>query len=307
MSQEPMFAGIDGGGTKTVVVIVDLRGRERARVLAATSNAAIVGHDPAATVLKEAVLLAAKEANARLPLAGAWFGLSGSDRPEDRRQLQPALADVARSIRFTNDAELILGALPGTVGVALVAGTGSIAFGMNRSGERARAGGWGHIFSDEGSGYDIARKMLSAFALEADGRGPATSLTGRLMGRFALEDPHQIISHVYASTMTKADLAALSVIVFEEANGGDRVASGIISSAAEDMADLAHAVASRLGLVGVLDLAVTGGLFLHEPTFLERVLRALGQRWSIRSTMVVDDPALTAARSLAAQHGNDHD
>lgn len=302
-----MFAGIDGGGTKTVVVIVDRRGQERARVHTGTSNAAIVGHDSAATVLKEAVLRAANEANARLPLAGAWFGLSGSDRPEDHRRLQPALENVTRSIRFTNDAELILGGLPGRVGVALVAGTGSIAFGVNGGGERARAGGWGHIFSDEGSGYDITRKMLNAFALEADGRGPVTSLTTRLMERLTLDEPHQVISHVYASAMTKADLAALSVIVFEEANAGDRVATGIISSAANDLADLADAVATRLELDGVLDLAVTGGLFLHEPTFTERVLRALGQRRSIRSAGVVDDPALTAARSLAAQHGNDHD
>lgn len=302
-----MFAGIDGGGTKTVVVIVDLRGQERARVHTGTSNAAIVGHDRAATVLKEAVVRAANEANAALPLAGAWFGLSGSDRPEDHRRLRPTLGAVARSIRFTNDAELILGGLPGRVGVALVAGTGSIAFGMNGRGERARAGGWGHIFSDEGSGYDIARKMLNAFALQADGRGPETSLTGRLMERFALEEPHQVISHVYAPATSKADLAALSVIVFEEANAGDRVATRIIASAADDMADLAHAVATRLGLDGVLNLAVTGGLFLHEPTFTERVLRALSRRWSIRSATVVDDPALTAARSLAAHHGNDHD
>lgn len=297
-----MFAGIDGGGTKTLVVIVDESGQERARVRSGTSNAAIIGHQTAASVLRLALIQASSEADASLPLAGAWFGLSGSDRPEDHHQLQPALADLVRFIHFTNDAELLLAGLPDRVGVALVAGTGSIAFGVNRESRRERAGGWGHIFSDEGSGYDIARKMLKAFALEADGRGPATSLSKRLTDRFELADPHQIIAHIYAPTTTKGDLAALSRIVAEEAEAGDEVASGIMNSTAADMADLAHTVATRLGFTNELNLAVTGGLFIHLAMFRHQVLKALGRSWSIRSPTIVTDPALTAARALASSH-----
>ncbi len=304
MSDGPFFAGVDGGGTKTIVVIVDRLGRERARVRTGTSNAAVVGHDGAASTLRHALIQASAEGNAALPLAGAWLGLSGSDRPEDHRRLQPVLADLAGSIRFTNDAELLLGGLPDGIGVALVAGTGSIALGVNRKGQRVRAGGWGHIFSDEGSGYDITRKMLKAFALEADGRGPATTLTKRLTERFELSDPHQIIAHVYAPSITKGDLAGLSHLVAEEAEAGDEVASGIITSTADDMADLANAVAIRLGFSDGFDLAVTGGLFIQLASFRCRVLRTLGQHWSIATPTIVRDPALTAARALATSGGN---
>ncbi len=214
------------------------------------------------------------------------------------------MADLAGSIRFSNDAELLLGALPGGTGVALVAGTGSIAFGVNRCGRRARAGGWGHIFSDEGSGYDVTREMFRAFAREADGRGPATSLTGRLTERFELSDPHQIIACVYAPAMTKADLAALCRIVAEEAEEGDEVARTIITSTANDMADLADAVANRLEFSGGFDLAVTGGLFIELASFRCQVMRTLGQRWAISTQAIVQDPASTAARALAASGGN---
>ena len=306
MSEGPFFAGIDGGGTKTVVVVVDRSGEECARVRTGSSNAAVIGHDDAAGTLRHALIEAATEATAELPLAGAWFGLSGSDRPEDHRQISPALADLVRTVRFTNDAELLLGGLPDGVGVALVAGTGSMAFGVNRRGQRARAGGWGHIFSDEGSGYDITRKMLRAFALEADGRGPATSLTRRLTERFELSEPHQIIARVYAPSMTKGDLAALCRIVAEEAEAGDAVASAIMASTADDMADLAHAVAIRLDFPGAFDLAVTGGLFIQLASFRCRVIGTLERRWAIGTQTIVHDPALTAARALAASSGNAH-
>lgn len=306
MSDGPFFAGIDGGGTKTVVVVVDCHGQERARVRTGSSNAAVIGHEHAAATLRQALTEATTEATATLPLAGAWFGLSGSDRPEDHRRIRPALADLARALRFTNDAELLLGGLPDGVGVALVAGTGSIAFGLNRRGQRARAGGWGHIFSDEGSGYDISRKMLQAFAREADGRGPATSLTRRLTEHFELSDPHQIIARVYAPSMTKGDLAALCRIVAEEAEAGDEVASTIMTSTAIDMADLAHSVASRLEFAGAFDLAVTGGLFIQLASFRCQVMATLGQRWAITTQSIVNDPALTAARALASSGANAH-
>lgn len=304
MSDGPFFAGIDGGGTKTVVVIVDRHGQERARVGTGSSNAAVIGHDEAASTLRHALLRAASEAGATLPLAGAWLGLSGGDRPGDHRLIRPALADLAMSMRFTNDAELLLGGLPDGVGVALVAGTGSIAIGVNKRGQRARAGGWGHIFSDEGSGYDVTRRMLQAFAREADGRGPATSLTRRLTERFELDDPHDIIAHIYAPSMTKGDLAALSPIVADEAERGDEVASAIITATADDMAGLAQAVANRLGFSRGVDLAVTGGLFIQRASFRCRVLSALGQRFTIASHTIVHDPALTAAKALAESRGN---
>ena len=114
-----VFAGIDGGGTKTVVVLVDASGTEVARVITSTSNAAVAGHDVVGQVLRDAVEEALRAAGPNVNLAEAWFGLSGSDRPEDHRALKPYLEDLAADIQMTNDAELVLGALPDSTGLAI--------------------------------------------------------------------------------------------------------------------------------------------------------------------------------------------
>ena len=298
----PLFAGIDGGGTKTAIVVVDGSGQEVARATGSTSNAAVVGHERAATVLQELMEEAARQAGVSLPFAAAWFGLSGSDRPEDHAYLLPRLENVAREGTMTNDAELALAGLPDRVGIAIVAGTGSISLGRNAAGKKARAGGWGHIFSDEGSGYDLTRQMLRAFAAEIDGRGPHTSLTDRLLQHWQVEDPFSIINRVYDPATTKGDLASLSQVVVEEAARGDLIAIGILDSAAADLASFGGAVARRLALGPELAVALVGGLLVHVDTYRERVIACLQRDFAISHITLVDDPALTAAQSLATAH-----
>jgi N-acetylglucosamine kinase-like BadF-type ATPase len=201
---------------------------------------------------------------------------------------------------MTNDAELAMGGLPNEVGVAMVSGTGSVAFGRNAEGTKARAGGWGHIFGDEGSGYDMARQALKAFSAEADGYGEKTSLTPRLMEYWNLTDPWTIINRVYDPATTKGDLAKLSRIVVEEASRGDAIAQAIITRTAEDLARFGKAVAHRLGLGPELSLALVGGMLNHVDSFREQVLAQFTDEWTLASVELVNDPALTAARHLAA-------
>jgi len=302
MSVTALYAGIDGGGTGTTLVAVDVTGAEIARVQTGTSNAAVIGHEAVSATLAGALTELASRCTGNLPFTAAWFGLSGSDRAHDHRLLLPSLEPFANTIRMTNDAELLLGALPGSAGVALVAGTGSIAFGRDAGGQRARGGGWGHMFSDEGSGYDLARRMLRAFAAEVDGRGPATSLTPRLVQHYELEEPHRIIARIYDLATTKGDLARLSSIVMEEATIGDAVALGILDSAASELAEIALAVAHRLAMLDSLPLALTGGLLIHHPDYRERVLLSIHRQASIDQVALVTDPALTAAQAMATLH-----
>ncbi len=294
-----LFAGVDGGGTKTSVVLVDGMGVERTRVETTTSNAAVVGHEEAGTVLRAAIEQARRQVGEEVRIAAAWFGLSGGDRPEDHTRLRPFVHSLAPVIRMTNDAELILGALPNSVGVAIVSGTGSIAIGHNANGNRARAGGWGQIIGDEGSGYDLAQRMFDAFARDIDGRGPATTLTTRLCDHLSLDEPHQLIAHVYRRDTSKGDVAALSRIVVDAADGGDPVAIDIITASAGQLAQTAAAVARRLGFEERLPLALTGGLLINVDRFRGVVVDTLRSEWPDIDSRIVTDPALTAAQSLA--------
>lgn len=295
----PLFAGVDGGGTKTAIVVVDTNGIPVFRGQASTSNAAVVGHEQAAETLHHLMLSAAAACDTELPFTAAWFGLSGSDRPEDHRILRPRLEDTASEIMMTNDAELALGGLPDRVGVAIVAGTGSICFGQNTEGVHARAGGWGHIFSDEGSGYGIAVQALRAFAAQHDGLGPETSLTSRLMEHWEIDDPFSIITCVYDPETTKGEIARMSRLVVEEAGKGDRVSRQILEKGAECLAAFGASVARRLDLGPELALAFVGGMLVPVKPYRERVLHLLREHWIIPEVTLVEDPALTAAQSLA--------
>lgn len=296
----PLFAGVDGGGTKTAIVVVDADGNEVARDTTTTSNSAVIGHDRAGATLRDLIQSTARSSGAILPFQAIWCGLSGSDRPEDHRRLRPQIEDLAKDLQMTNDAELAIGGLPNRVGVAMVSGTGSIAFGRNAEGDRARAGGWGHIFSDEGSGYDLARKALRAFAAEIDGFGPSTSLTPRLMTYWEVTDPFTVINRVYDPETTKGDIARMSKLVVEEAAGGDDVAQEIVATSAIDLARFGRAVATRLELGPELSLALVGGMLTNVEPFREQVIDEISRDWSIASVELVVDPALTAARSLAS-------
>lgn len=300
------FGGVDGGGTKTEIVLVNELGDEIARRTTGTSNSAVIGHDRAIDVLEALVADVVAEAGVPLPLTGLWCGLSGSDRPEDHVRLKPALNKLAGELTLTNDAELAIGALPNRVGVALVSGTGSIAFGRNADGVRKRASGWGHVFGDHGSGYDVARKALWHYSAYVDGYGPETSLLDRFTEHYNLTDPYSIINRIYDPATTKGDVARLSRIVVAEANAGDAVSQQILRDVAADLAIYADAVARRLQLGSALDLAMVGGMLTHVDVFRKHVLDDLSANWEIGQVELVTDPALTGAQFIASKWKEQH-
>lgn len=303
MSGTRLFAGIDGGGTKTIVVVVDEQGNERARIRTTSSNQAAIGTNAAVATLRDALRRAVEDAGATLPIARAWFGLSGFDRAEDRVRMEPSLRELAASIAMTNDARLVLAGLPGSVGIALIAGTGSIAYGTDPSGASTRAGGWGNLIGDEGSGWAMGRAALAAVAQATDGRGPATVLSERILSHWRLTNPYDLILRVYDPQTSKGDIAGLSGIVFAAQLAGDAVAAGIIDQAVQDLAVIPTAVAQRLAFPDGIPLAFAGGLLLHREPFRQRVFDRIAARVPVEHPVLIDDPALAAARAAATGGG----
>lgn len=293
------FLGVDGGGSKTLAIVVDADGVERGRGLAESSNYHTVGVQQAAAQICRAAEQAAAAANCHLPLAAAWLGLAGVDRPDDVTSLQPHLRPLAETVRLTNDAELVLGGLEQGVGVALIVGTGSIALGRNAQGASARAGGWGHLLGDEGSGYDIGQQALRAAMRAADGRGAHTILLENILTEWKLATASDIITPVYRA-QDKAQIARLAPLVLAAARAGDSVASRIARRAAVELALAASSVSDALGFHDEIPLALSGGLLIHEEDFRAEVLRRIRRYRPIVYTIVVTEPALSAARAVAS-------
>jgi N-acetylglucosamine kinase-like BadF-type ATPase len=251
--------------------------------------------------LGEAV--AAAFASARLaqgPVAAACLGLAGSGRPEDQDAIR-AWADKARlaeRVEVTSDGALLLAAgTPEGWGLGLVAGTGSIAVGRTADGRMARAGGWGYLLGDEGSGYALVTAAMRAVARSADGRGPTTRLTERFLTRLGLRQPPELVSAVYGGSWDRAALASLAPLVTALA-AEDEVASAIVDEAARELAETAAAVVHQFGWGTVrVPLALAGGLLLADADYRQRVSEALKRLGiAVGPIDLVAEPAAGAVR-----------
>lgn len=306
MQAKDLVLGIDGGGTKTVAWLAPCcPGREPSivgRGVAGPSNPQTVGFAAALEHLNRAVGAAFDHARIPpAPVAAAVLGLAGSDRDENRRVLRQWAKDqrVAHRFRVVHDALPVLSAgSPDGWGIALICGTGSLAFGRSRDGRSARAGGWGFLLGDEGSGYAIARAGLRAAAQSADGRGPHTRLLDALLKRLELERPEALIPTIYPMAADPAAIASLAEVVVQTAGQHDATAQSIVDEAAADLAAMVAAVTAKLDLAGGrFPLVLSGGVLLPSPNLqdgLQTHLTGLGLHPDPIAS--VADPALGAVK-----------
>jgi N-acetylglucosamine kinase-like BadF-type ATPase len=152
---------------------------------------------------------------------------------------------------------------------------------------------------DEGSGYDIGRKALTAIARQVDGRGPETTITKLVFEDLEITHPFDLITKIYDPSMDKAAIATFARYPLDQAYSDDAVSLEIVDSAAKDLADMVTTAGRRLGFTTTLPLAMTGGIMLHILIIRERILARLRATWDVVEPVIVIDPALAAARSLA--------
>jgi N-acetylglucosamine kinase-like BadF-type ATPase len=245
------------------------------------TNVQAVGVEAATGNLDRAVDAAFEDAGtARGPVAAAVLGLAGSDREEPRQIIRGWAEDrrLARRFRVVNDALPVLAAgTPEGWGVALICGTGSFCFGQARDGPSARSGGWGYLFGDEGSGYDLAVAGLRAAAKSADDRGPHTALLPEFLHRLNLTDPAKLIPHIYPMASDRAAIASLADVVISMAGQQDNVAVQITDHAAGELAAMTVAVVRKLDFPATgFPLALSGGLLVGNAILRNRFQDRLG-------------------------------
>ena len=281
MSGEGTVLGLDGGGSNTVCVIVEEGGRVVSRAVAGPCNHQSISIQSARAALAEAVGFARRAAGDP-DLRAACLGMAGLDRDADLPLIQEMIAPLFEGVplEIVHDADIALAAGTGgrKFGVAVIAGTGSIALGYNAAGIRVRAGGWGHILGDEGSGYDIALRGLNAATRASDGRGPATSLTEKLLATTGDGSLEELADRIYLDGWTVGQTAALAPVVMAAAEAGDRVASEIVASAAHELALAAGVVIEALGLQEeIFPVILSGGIFASSQQIFEPVRQAVNE------------------------------
>jgi N-acetylglucosamine kinase-like BadF-type ATPase len=296
--------GIDAGGTKTLCLLADASGQVLAEARSSGANLQAVGELEVEKVLHE-VMERALAGRAVLPSV-ICLGIAGVGRPSDEavvRSLMRRIGYQARIVIATDALIALVAAVDHEPGVVIISGTGSIAYGRNARDEAARAGGWGYVLGDEGSGYWIGRHALRAVVRQADGRGRATRLTPYVLAHFGVGRPQELVQAIYHRNLRPSAIAAVSHAVQQAADEGDEVALNILAVGARELAGSAASVVRQLGLTDTaFSFVLAGGILRAVPRLasdLQTLLKELAPR---SETMRLDrEPALGAVALAVAE------
>ena len=300
-----IIVGVDGGGSKTRVVVGTAEGEVLATVEGPKSAIVPGRAAESANIIGDLVIKAVAEiAQPGVVVPRVLYcGVAGTGRDEERRALQSALEakDLAEEVVVDSDGLIAFyDAFEDRAGILLVVGTGSIAYGRSPAGEIVRCGGWGPTFGDEGSGGWIGKRALSIVAASSDGREPPTALLFPILGATQCEDVQDLIP--WAAAADARAFASLVPVVFSTAAAGDQRANALITLAAEELVLHIRALARQLftderAAVGV---AFSGGLMDRGSPLrkrLEQRLKSAVPGAQIRSEEVL--PARGALKAAA--------
>ena len=265
-----IFLGIDGGGTGTSCLIGDEKSVLGSGI-AGASNVLRVGEAAARVALVQAIRQACNAAKIDpAKISRACVGVAGAARPEVAEVVRRIVAEtVSGQIEIVGDMVIALHAAFGArPGIMVIAGTGSIAYGRNKAGKVARAGGWGFAVSDEGSGHWIGRTAVSATLRAADQSEDASPLLRATMNVWNVEDRDALV--MAANVSPPPDFAALFPAVLAAANTGDALAAGVLRLAGSELATLAKIIIERLfSDANTVPVAMSGGVFANAALVRE--------------------------------------
>ncbi len=269
------YLGVDGGGTKTHVVLMNDAREVVGEGTAGPSNPLRVGVETAVSNIVKATDEAIDAGGAlRVDIGAAVLGLAGVRRADIKASIKSSFNEQIRIRKTTviTDAEIALFATTqGKPGIVVIAGTGSVCLGKNDKGKMAIAGGWGPLAGDEGGGVGIAQTALHAVAKASDGRGIATVLSARASEYFRASGPENLIVAIYSPQVDNTRIAGFAKFVVDAAHEGDAVATTILQEAGSELGLAACAVIDQLGLrkqkipIGCVGSVFNAGEILTKP------------------------------------------
>jgi glucosamine kinase len=289
-----IFLGIDGGGTRTACLIGD-ENSVLGSGAAGASNLLRVGEAAARRALSDAIRQACDAANIDpSQISRTCVGLAGAARPDVSESVRRILSEtVSGEIEIVGDMVVALhAAFGGGPGIVVIAGTGSIAYGRNRAGQVARAGGWGFAVSDEGSGHWIGRAAVSA-ALRAADESVVPPLLQALMKVWNVQNRDALVTAANASPAP--DFAELFPEVSAAANSGDELAASILRRAGSELAVLGRIVVGRLFPgAKTIPVAMSGGVFGNSALVRKAFYNELSGERPVAMDEKIVEPVLGA-------------
>jgi len=266
------YCGWDGGGSKTEVLCADAAGREIARRSFGPLNINGTSRERAAQTIADAAAFMRSMPGGLEACRGLVIGAAGVSNAQMKEFISARVRGegFGGSLSIVGDHEIALAGAVHGPGAVLIAGTGSVCRARDENGNSARAGGFGHLIDDGGSGYAIGRDILKAVVRAQDGRGPQSCLSELVFRQLGVESTSGILTWLYSPQTGKTEVAALAPLLLTALEEGDEAAEEIALAAAHELAGLALAVWRRLKLDRG-ELALTGSVLNHYPRIRELV------------------------------------
>jgi N-acetylglucosamine kinase-like BadF-type ATPase len=269
--------GFDCGATKTDCALADINGKIHYTTTGGAANYLVTGADGTSkiilTLLNDCIR---KFNNDSSDIENIVIGAAGAGRKEDADKLKHLLLETLsregvklKSLTVVSDAQIALkGAFPNEAGCILIAGTGSIIYGKDEKGNIYRAGGFGRLLGDEGSGYSIGKKGLQAAAKYFDGRGDKTLIVKLIEEKYSINTSDKLITKVYKENF---DIASIAEVVIIAAENEDLIAHHILH---EEVEELIHHISTMMKKVDTIDLRVSfAGSLISNNNIYSDMLR----------------------------------
>ena len=292
--------GIEGGGTKTTWALLTRAGETLAQGAAGPGNTLLLSD----AALKNLFAAIRKAAGTRVEAIGGAF--AGCQLAGEKARVEKILRQVwpkSGIVRVMEDTRSVLAAAFGDgPGIVVIAGTGSNVAGQKSADEPIeKAGGWGHLFADRGSAYDLARRGLEIVYAHYDETKEISPLAQEYLtaaGKISLEE---LVPFLLQDT-GKTAVAQWARCVFSAAKKGDRTALMVLDEAAIALAQKAAIIAPRLRLHDPR-VALTGGLFENQPDYVALFQRALRKALPTAEAFLLTVPGVIGAARLAGLDG----
>jgi len=279
-----VFLGIDGGGTRTRALLVDIATGTARAACGPSTNPHAGGFETAFRNLSVVLSELFEGDGDRAPQVDCAFaGIAGLRSAADRGEFARSgiLEGIAGRLAYGHDAYgAWAGALACAPGLVVLCGTGSKVYGMTPSGKTVETGGFGFLLGDEGSAAWIGLQGLRRVVAAAQGRAPATALSDALLACLKCRSVDELPERVYAAGLTSRRFASLCPIVAAVAGGGDEVARGIFREGGRKLAELARAAVRSFAGDDTVSVSYQGSVFECGELILEPFRTRLQERGS---------------------------
>lgn len=291
-----LVLAVDGGGSKTDAVAIDLTGSVVSHVRGPASNPQLLGWEETLERLNSLRHQIVEETGTDAFISTHLY-LAGLDLPQELSAGRIALAEWMPDVLDNDVFALLRSGTAADTAVAVVCGTGVNAVGVRADGDPIRYAALGPLTGDWGGGDGIGRAAVWHASRAHDGRGSQTSLVQSIPRRFGFDDYAEFIEAVHFASVGREAYSQLAPVVFADSDHGDAVAQSVVDRQAEELALLAATTIRRLDAMSSVVPTIFGGgvITAGNPRLIEGIRHRLHVSAPGAEVVIVDVPPITGA------------